>query len=579
MPPLVALAETIKGYESGADESALRRFDFELNAAMDLPEKRKEAEAGLIRLLAPDTTFEAKRFACTRLAVFGTDTCVPGLAALLADDETAGIACFALCNLTAGRAGAALRAALPAAKGAARVQIVHTLGRRAEAESVNALAGLARDADRAVAGAAVRALGAIGDPSAAEAVAVLRHEAFPAVAEAVAEASLAVAGRLAASGGREKAAGICDELLGRELPDHLRRGAVSLALRCDRDGGTDRVLALLGAEIIDPVVAAVAIARVPELTGWRVSKKFAGLLERLAPDQRVLLIEALSCRGDSSARAAVRKQAAAEDARVRLAAVAAMGRTEDEDAVPALVAVLALAGAPEEAKAVELALAGLKGGKETDEALCEALRDAQASVKATLLSVLARRGGRVAVDAMLDCASGEDRDASRAAAQALARLAEGGDASSLPELQRALAGKDSRRREAALRALAAWRSADAWEALIGVYRKPADGAQRTLALRGLVRIAGEGNAKADAALIGRYRQVIEGVRDDGERKLVLNTLAGAAHPDALALAVPFLSVPGVRAEAQQAVERIATAIQKTHPDAARDALQKVKNGP
>lgn len=579
-PAAEPLAAMNTRHESGADESALRRVDFELNASVALPERRKEVEADLIRLLAADTSFEAKRFACTRLAVCGTEASVPPLAALLATDETVGIACLALCTIKSARAGDALRAAVPASKGAARLQLVNALGRRAEAESVTVLSGLARDADVAVARAAIRALGVIDAAPARDVVAALRREAAPAVAEAVADASLAVAERHSAAGARKDAAAVCEELLARPLPTHLRRGAFGLLLRCQRDGGAERIAELLGRAPVDPVLAAVAIARVPELRGWRVSKTFGRLLAGLPVEQQVLLIEALSWRGDSSARAAVRAQAGAADARVRLAAVAALGRTEDEDAVPALVLALARAASPDETKSAELALAGLKGGEKADQALCAAVREAkEAASKATLLSVLARRGGPKAAAALLHSACGEDREAARAAAQALTRLADGADAAALPELQRALAGKDASRSDAALRALAAWRSADAWDALLGVYRKPANDAQRTLALRGLARIAGEGNAKADAALIGRYRQVLEGARDDGERKLVLNTLAGASHPDALALAVSLLSASGVRAEAAGAVERIAAALQKSHPDLAREALQRAKDGP
>jgi hypothetical protein len=111
---------------------------------------------------------------------------------------------------------------------------------------------------------------------------------------------------------------------------------------------------------------------------------------------------------------------------------------------------------------------------------------------------------------------------------------------------------------------------------MGVCRSPDAGARRSLALRGLVRIAAEGNAAPDAALAGRYRELAACAKDDGERKLVLGALAGAAHPDTLSIAVRLLAEPGVRPEAEQAVARLAAALEKSHPDLARDALQKAQ---
>ncbi len=570
------LAGALRTYESGADESALREFDALLNVSAGNAGARADLEAGLIRLLAADTTFEAKRFACTRLAVFGSEASVPALAALLDKEETVGIACYALCGVKSDRAGVALREALRTAKGVARVQIVRALERRAEAESVETLTALTLDADAAVACASVRALGAIAAPAAEAAVAALRRDMPAVIDQAVADASLAVAERRLAAGDRRMAGEICGELLGRKLPAHLRRGALALAMRCDRDGGTARALALLEAEPADPVLVPVALARAPEMKGWFVSRRLGARLERLPPELQALLVGALARRGDSPARAAVRRAAASEHAAVRLAAVSAIGQDGGAEAVPALAAALARAGSPDEAKAAELALAGLKGGAGTDEAVCKALRDAPAGVKAALLNVLARRGGQAAAGALLDCACSGDKEVARAASQALTRLADGGDAASLPALRRALAGKDAARSDAALRALAAWRSVDAWEILLGEYLAPAGDAQRALALRGLIRIAGEGNARPDAALAARYRQILDGAKAEGERRMILNTLAGAAHPDALALAVQMLSVPGLRGEAEQAVLRIAGALEKSHPELARDALQKAK---
>ena len=81
------------------------------------PGARKQLEAGLVQLLAPTSTFEARRFACKQLGIIGSKRALPALADLLKSDDTAGIACLALTTYPPGKADEVLRAALPSATG------------------------------------------------------------------------------------------------------------------------------------------------------------------------------------------------------------------------------------------------------------------------------------------------------------------------------------------------------------------------------------------------------------------------------------------------------------------------------
>jgi HEAT repeat protein len=572
LDPLVALAAT---YESGGSEEPLRRLEKFLCEAGGAPERRAELEHALFRLLAPEATFEAKRFACLQLAVHGSEASLPALAALLEQEETVGIACFAFGGMRSPKAGDVLRAALPKSKGTARLQLVGALGRRAEPASVQPLVALASDADGAVACAAIRALGAIDAAPAREAVAALRRAAAPAMAAVVAEASLSGAAQLAAAGDLAGAAAIGEELLKPALPPHIRRGALGLLLRTDADGGMARARTVLTAAMPDDALVPVAIARVPELRGEGVSKSFGGVLPRLPPAAQVLLIEALACRADADARSAIQAQVGGADPAVRQAAIVAVGTFGDASAVALLAKALTAAVTPQETKDLQRALAGLRGGEATDRALCDALRRAAAKDKPALMTVLSRRGGREAVSALLEQA--REGQAQRAAAQALARIADSGDSVSFEAVKAALSGGDARVREAALRTLVAWRGLAAWDTLAGIYLTPDGEAQHALALRGLIRIANEGNAQPDAALLARYRQLLSGARSDEDRKQILRVLAGVAHPDALAMALPLLDVPGVHGEAVEAVQRMASALMKAHPEAANQALRKLAN--
>ena len=154
-----------------------------------------------------------------------------------------------------------------------------------------------------------------------------------------------------------------------------------------------------------------------------------------------------------------------------------------------------------------------------------------------------------------------------------------GDAQALALLKSALDDPDERVRDTAVRALTEWPDASAWEPLVRVYRRGATEAVHSLALRGLVRLAGEENAHPNAMLFDRYRQLLDGAHTDADLRLILGALGGVADPEALPLALPLLANAGVRPEAEAAVKKIAESIKAKHPQAAQEALQKLQSKP
>jgi HEAT repeat protein len=632
------IADAVK-YQSGQSVEPLQKIDQLLRDSAAKPALRADLEAAAVKFLAPGATFEARRFACQLLAVVGTDTSLPALAELLSNDETAGIACLALSGRRSPKVNQVLRNALPSARNRTRLQIISALGNHRDAESVKALAELARGGDAEASEMAIVALGKIGGGAAHDAVAALRKEARPAQVLAVTEATFRVAEQLAAAGDRKAASALYTELLRTESPINVRRGALSALLQLDEDSGRQRILdTILGR---DPTLVPVAIARVASLKCVDASQTFAGILPRLSPSAQVWMVEALAARGDAGAREAICRQVDARDAGVRRAAVLAVGRLEDASAVALLAKMLASVERPEELQDVELALAGLRGGTATDKALVGELKRSSPEVKVRLISVLTRRNARVAVPALLAEAGGSDSttaraaflslgkvaaeddlpallekltslkaptartDAELAAARVAARMADvtrpseivraalaktsdvetrcsllqllsgAADARALAVVTAAVADPQPQVRDAAVRALAAWPDASGWDALLAILRRPGNDTHRALALRAMTRLAGDLNARPDAALLDRYRQLLSGARGD-ELKLILGALGGAAHPDALGLALPLVSRAGVRAEAQAAVKKIAESVRAEHPREAQAAMEQLK---
>jgi hypothetical protein len=150
------------------------------------------------------------------------------------------------------------------------------------------------------------------------------------------------------------------------------------------------------------------------------------------------------------------------------------------------------------------------------------------------------------------------------------------DALALATLKTAAADSDPAIRDAAIRALADWPDAAAWDTLVGLCNRPGNEALHGLVLRGLVRLASEGNARPDGALIERYLLLVASARTDAELKVILGALGGVAHPDALHLAGGLLTRPGVRAEAEAAAKRISAAIKGQYPGAVPEVLRQIQ---
>ena len=639
-PDLGAVVGAAAAYESGASYAPLRQLEERVRTVGSETGPRRELEAGLIKLLGPGSTYEARKFACQHLAILGTAASLPALAELLRGETTAGIACLALATHPSAQAGERLRQALPNLSGAAQLQVINTLGTRRDEAAVEALVSLAGGADAAVAQAAIVALAKIANVPARKAIAGLRRAAKPELAPALHEASLRIAESLVGLGERKEGADLYQELLGPAEPNHVRRGALAALLRLDADGGEQRIFELLARH--DPILTPVAIAAVPALKSAEAVNRLARAFPSLSALEQLWLIEAMAARGDSPARNAVRAALNTEDAAVRLAAIEAVGKIDDASAVPLLRAPLDRTTSSLERTTLESALASLRGGAEADQAILAELKAASPAAKPHLVTALARRGSRAAVPAVLAEAGSTDLATARAAFKALSVLGAAEDLPAVVEKLAALPAADARAeaeaavtavlgkvgdasrrsdtlcaalgraadletrcsllgllprcggpaafaalkaaaletipkiRDTAIRALADWPELAAWDTLAGFYEQSESEVHRALAFRGLVRLADEENTRPSQALLERYRQLLAAARNDEHRKLALAALSGLADPGALELALSTLDRPGVRAEARQAVRKIAEAVKGNHAAAAQAAIDKLK---
>jgi len=125
-------------------------------------------ESDLIRVLESDAAKGDKAITCKRLAIYGSEKCVPTVAPLLADKELASWARIALESIPGPAADTALRGAASELQGRLLVGVINSIGVRGDAKAVEILVQKLDDANGDVASAAAVALGHIGGEKAAE---------------------------------------------------------------------------------------------------------------------------------------------------------------------------------------------------------------------------------------------------------------------------------------------------------------------------------------------------------------------------------------------------------------------------
>jgi len=636
---LTQLIAAVAKHESGQNAECLWQLERIVRDSAGQRKQRAEVESALTQLLAPTATFEARRFACQQLAIIGSDASVPALAKLLRENETIGIACLAFGNRPSAKADRALRSAVSAARGSGRAQIIAALGNRRDAKAVSLLAKAARETETIVAQAALQALGKIGNRAAQKAIAGLQSKVTPGLALCLAEAELQIAEQLAAAGDRKTATQIYERYIAPNQTAALRRGAYTALARLDQDGGEARVLATLrGSDatlrpvaiglvrsLPSPNASSNLVRALPDLPPHEQIWLIESLAARGDSPARAALVVSLG-----STHATVRNAAAAALSRVGdFTAVhglaSAIAAAADADETRALVAALgAFPRRPETDRAIIGEIKAARGetraqlinalasrpSAEVNAALLAEAENSEPAVARAAYRVLARtadgellpklvakfaalRNGalRAEVAGFVEQAVAATEPATARSAAVLpalkaapdvetscallALLPACADETSLAALKEISANSDAQQREAALRALAEWPTIAAWDSLAEIWNKADTEARRSLALRGLVRLADEANAKVDASLIAHYRELLAGARTDEERKLILGALGGAAHPDAMLLALSLREMPGIRVEAHAAVTRIANAIEKQHPEAAKAAREKL----
>jgi HEAT repeat protein len=594
----------------------------------------QEDAARLVGVLKSDASVFEKAMACRRLSVVGDKDAAPALAALLADEKLATDARSALEAIPGPAAEEALREAAGRLQGELLIGVLGSIGKRRDARAIDALTGLLVNQDQAVAAAAARALGSIGNARAAEVLQKSLADGRAGPRTAVAGACLICAQRLERQDHRDLAVALYDAVRKAKAPKHLTLAATRGAIVArGRDG-----LPLLAEELgsADESQFRFALATARDLGGAACGALTARFPKAPAPRQ-VLIILALADIGDRAALPTVLDAARHDAKEVRTEAFQALGRFGDPSAVPVLLdaAVEQDAGVAQAARAalsvlhsdeinatiakmlggddprklqVAIALAGQRSIASATPALLKLAGHADAAVR---LAAIRSLGATVQLDDLprliglatsSPAATGQKAVAREALKAACARLPrEGcverltaaragastesrvlliehiaaiGGPKALKEVAAAARSPDDALQDAATRLLGSWMTADAAPELLDLAKTQAKAQYRLRALRGYIRIA----RQLDMTQEGRLevcRNALAIAQRNEEKALALEALGRIGSAPALALAVSALEDKGLQGPACSAILAMSSAVAAAAPDETERALVQV----
>jgi len=587
--------------------------------------ERQAIEMVLIRTLrSPKATAACKQWTCRMLRKIGTAKSVPTLAALLGDKEMSHMARWALQGMAGDEAGAALRKALDTLSGDLKIGVVGTIGLRHDAKAVAAMGRLAAGSDKALADAALSALGMIATD---EAAATLAKAKVPAALEnRRLDSVLMCADAMAKAGKTRQAAVIYRGILNSRRPTPLRVAALRGVVMTEKGQAAETLARLLVTD--NDALRRAAGKFIIDMPGAEATRAFAAKLPSLPPKAQLVVIGALTVRNDPAAAPAVAKAATASDAAVRLAAIEALGAIGGASEVP-LLATKAVGSDSTESNAAKAALLRIKGAG-AEAAVGTLLFNRSEKIRMLAATTLGQRGGQGAVDALFKAArtdrSADVRKASfdalrkqasagkvstaamvgllvevtdasqRSAAEAavvaaalrtgeskgqaapvlaalrkartsalrtsLVRVLAGiGDDDSLPAIKAALADRDADVKVAALRAAADWPNPGTLDVCLKIAQDAsANRVHRILATRGFIKQIGLKETGSDSDIVALYAKAIAVALRRDEKVMALSELGKVGHEEAMALAKTCAAEAALKDAANAAIASIDRAL-------------------
>jgi hypothetical protein len=442
----VAAEPTLSQLDYSGSPQAVEALDRELYAAGTDPVKLAVIEQRLLASLrARDTTYAARQVLCQRLGwVLGlapeklTAAGLKPLPAMLVDERDSDLARLALEPAPGAVIDTLFLTALNQTTARTRIALIDSIARRQIVAAVPTLATLLSNNDPATAAAAARALGLITDHSAAV-VLLAVPEPSPA---AVAAAKLALAPRLAAG----SALAVLADLRARAADPVHRIAALRLLLQLDPSIAT--TLDVLDGN--DTAAKHVVLESIYASRAPQIIPALAAKLSTWDALTQTAVIAAMARRGDAAAISALLKATAHEDAKVRTAALEALGFLPGTIETMTALTKVAAGTATAENKIAKASLARLNGPA-LNAAILTGAERGETAWRVVLIEQIALRGLSEGLPLLVKLRADSDSAIRAAAVTALGELAPPADNKIV--LDWAIAATDANEQARALRAL------------------------------------------------------------------------------------------------------------------------------
>jgi HEAT repeat protein len=415
-PDIDAILAKIAPYQYGADPAPMVQLDELVGRISGSPEKRRTAEASLLKFVQSGASLAAKEAAFRQLSLVGSNASLPVVAPLLTKVETAEMARYALAAIPGPEVDDALRQALSRAPSdRIKIGLMNSLGHRRDSKAVAGVSAQLSNANAEVSASAAAALASIADRAALNALATARKSGQPAARERMSEAYLVGADHLAGRNDKPGAIKIYQEMIAANEPQALRFRALKSFAAADPKAATPALVSELQSN--SPERQAPAIRLMTVVPGPEVTKALLAEYPKLSPVSQVHVLTALASRGDAAGKPVVLTALKSHEKAVRAAALAALGSLGDASNVVTL-AETAAAGEEPETSAARRSLYSLRG-KTIDSAIVSALSSTSGKVKAELIMAAGERVATSASDALIKAAAESDPDVRREALRAI----------------------------------------------------------------------------------------------------------------------------------------------------------------
>jgi len=364
-------------------------------------------QASLLDIVTdPEAALDGRRLACRILALGVDGDAAADLAPLLADPQLAEDVQLVFERIPDARADTELVQALDGTQRELQRGIIDTLARRGATSAVPTLIKLASITDDSETLATTyAALGVIGGPDATQFLVTQPWPASPMQRELLARGIVRLLGQHATELSAATAQSLSERLMDPALPPRLRATGLRALLVRDPTA-LDRLLPLLDSE--DPVDQNLAATQLPILSqDPAVTARLLVKLPDFSVRAQTIVLEGLTHRGDAAALSFAREALGRSDEQaLRLAAlhaIEAFGNAADFEKL------LKLVDAPDPiGEAAQEALVFLPDTA-TGDLLMQALSDPAQANRPLIVEIIARRGMRDRIGALLAATEDADR--------------------------------------------------------------------------------------------------------------------------------------------------------------------------